>query len=162
MSRKSLRTKKKELTKLSLKQDEASKHLHLVKGQYDHKHTHSVTPISADEVEKLHNIDPTLVTRLFNIVEAGLEAEKEETKKFYEAVEREQENDKLTITSKANNDKRAMNYAFFTIFFLVIVGSLFIYFNHEYIGGAILTSVLLGVVKAMLGKKDKSEKKEDE
>jgi len=162
LSKKSLRQQKKDSLRETLRQDEASKHLHLVKGQYDHKHTHSVTPISADEVEKLHNIDPTLVTRLFNIIETGLEAEKEETKKFYEAVEREQENDKLAITSKANNDKRAMNYAFSTIFFLVIVGSLFIYFNHEYIGGAILTSVLLGVVKAMLGKKDKSEKKEDE
>ena len=158
MSRKSLRAQKKELAKVNLKQDEASKHLHLVKGQYDHKHTHSVVPISADEVEKLHNIDPTLVPRLFNIIESGLESEKEETKKFYEAVEREQENDKLAITTKANNDKMAMNYAFITIFFLVLVGSVFIYFGHEYIGSAVLTSVLLGVVKAMLGKKEKTEK----
>ncbi|MDS1371052.1 hypothetical protein RJ999_08090 [Aliarcobacter butzleri] len=161
MSRKSLRQQKKDSLRATINPNEASKHLHLVKGQYDHKHTHSVTPISADDVERLHNIDPTLVPRLFGIIESGLQAEKEETKKFYEAVEREQENDKLAITSKADNDKKAMNYAFFTIFFLVFVGALFIYFNHEYIGGAVITTVLLGVVKAMLGKKDKSEKENE-
>lgn len=161
MSKQSIRQQRKDLAKLNSKQDEAYKHLHLVSGQHNHKHTHSVTPISADEVEKLHNIDPALVPRLFNIIENSLEAEKEETKKFYEAVEREQENDKLAISSKYDSDKKAMNYAFITIFFLMIAGSILIYFGFELIGGAIVTTVLLGVAKAMLSKKDKSEEKEN-
>lgn len=160
MSRKSLRQQKKTLSKANHLQDE-SRHLHLVAGKHDHKHTHSLSPISADEVEKLHNINPEFVTRLFKIIENGLDAEKEETNQFYEALEREQENDKLAITSKANNDKRAMNYAFFTIFFLVAVGSIFIYLDFGYVGYPLVTVVLLGVVKAMLWNKNNGEDKDN-
>ena len=158
MNKRSLRKQKKDFEEVNTKkQGEASKHLHLISAKYDHKHTHSVSPISADEVEKLHNIDPTLVPRFFEMIENGLESEKEESRRFYESVQREQENDRIAITSKYNNDKNAMNYAFITIFFLMIAGSAFIYMGFEFIGGAVVTTVLLGVAKAMLQKKQEKE-----
>ena len=144
--------KQKKLARTQQAQQIEAKHLHLVAGQHNHKHTHSLSPISADEVEKLHNINPELVDRLFKIMENGLIAEEQENKKFYEALEREQENDRLAITTKAENDKNAMKSASSIIVLLIIVGSVLIYFNHEIIGGTVLTTVLLGVARAMFKK----------
>lgn len=154
---KSLRQRKKDIQKHQDKQHQ--EHLHLVAGQHNHRHsvTHSVAPISADEVERLNNIDPLLVNRIFSIMETSLEIENSEQKKFYEAIQREQENDQLSITSKHNSENKAIKYAMFTMVFLILSGAGFVYFGYDWIGGGLITTVMLGIIQSILKREHKKE-----
>jgi hypothetical protein len=157
----SLRKQKKAYLKHS-PTEKVSNHLHLVAGEHKHNHTHSITPISADEVQKLNDINPVYVDRLFDIIDKSLESERQESISYYKAVEKEQQNDELSIIKKSEDATKAMRYAFSAISFLMLCGSLLIYFNHELIGGTVVTTVLLGVAKAMLSKKDKNKEEAEE
>ena len=161
MSGKSLRARKKAASKAAHKErQKLNANLHLIAGEHKHNHTHSITPISADEIQKLSNIDPSYPNRLFTLMENSLDAEKEETKRYYDAIQREQDNDKLSILKQSNDNSIAIIASFVAMVFFMICGSILIYFNHEVIGGTIVTTVLGGIVKAILTKKN--NKKEDE
>jgi len=140
--------------------EKVAKNLHFHKGEYDHKHTHLITPISADEIEKLNSINPTYAYKLFNIIEKSLDIEKEDSKNFYEAIQREQENEKLSIIKNYEDNKRTTFFAFFTLIFLTACGSILIYFGHKYIGGLLLSTVLVSIIQAILFKR--KNKKEEE
>jgi hypothetical protein len=149
---KSLRQRKKAIAKQQAPK-ELEKHLHLVAGNHKHSHTHSISPISADEIEKLHHINPQYATRLFDLLQDGLDAEKQEAKSFFDAVEREQANDRLLIESEKKNNNKAMLLSFSAMVILMLCGTGLVYFGYEYIGGAVLTTVIMSVVKSILSKK---------
>lgn len=132
-------------------------HLHYVAGEHKHNITHTITPISADEIERINNISPELVSRLFSIIENSLEAEKQETQNFYDAVEREQKNDELSISEQSQNTKKAIKYSFISMIILMISGIITLALGYPWIGGAIMTTVLLGVVRAILKQKEPKE-----
>lgn len=90
-------------------------------------------------------------------MESSLDSEKEETQRYYDAIQREQENDKLSIESQSKDTKLSILVSAFTMLFLTAVGSTLIYFEHEFIGGTIVTTVLLGIVRAILLKKSSSK-----
>lgn len=122
-------------------------HLHLVKGEQQVNYSHS--PISASDIEKLEAINPLYVKELFTIMKESVEVEKQETNNFYAAIEREQSNDKLAIEKDSKNKSDAMKLAIFVMMFFMISGSVFVYFGYELIGGSIVTTVLLGFIKAL-------------
>jgi len=134
-------------------------HLHYVAGEHKHNVTHTITPISADEIERIHKIDHSYADRFFNIIESSLEAEKQETQNFYNAVEREQKNDELSILKQSENNNKAIKYSFLSMIILMICGIITLALGYPWIGGAIMTTVLLGVVRAIL--KQKEPKEED-
>ncbi|MFW9627728.1 MAG: hypothetical protein ACMV1K_13460 [Sulfurospirillum sp.] len=131
-------------------------HLHLVRGEQQVNHSHS--PIPASDIEKLYAINPKYVDELFSIMKESVEIEKQETNNFYSAIEREQANDKLAIEKDAKNKAEAIRLIIFVVIFLMISGSAFVYFGYEVIGGAIVTTVLLGIIKAFFT--DSNKKKE--
>jgi predicted amino acid-binding ACT domain protein len=156
---KSLRKRKNLLQKQNPTQKVFSNHnhLHYVAGEHKHNVTHTITPISADEIERIHSVSPELVDRLFNIIESSLEAEKQETQNFYNAVEREQKNDELSILKQSENNQKAVKYSFLSMIILMICGIIAIVSGYPWIGGAIMTTVLLGVVRAILKQKEPKE-----
>jgi len=148
LSKKSLRKRKK-----SLQQEKEKANLHLVAGEYKLNHTHSITPISADELEKIYNINPEYVDRLLNIVEDSLKIEKEENEKFYKAIDKEQENEKLEIIKKHDIANKSLIFASIVIVIFMTIGSILLYFGHEYVGGAMLTTVIATIIKAIFLRK---------
>jgi len=132
-------------------------HLHLVKGEQQVNHSHS--PIAATDIEKLHALNPKYAEDLFDIMKKSVKVEEEETSKFYNAIDKEQDNDKLAIERNSENKKLAMILATSLIVIMLISGIGLIYYGYSKIGGSLITVVMLGVVKSMLtGKSDKSEK----
>jgi len=162
LSRKSLtKRKKQQIAKQNENASVRHEHLHLVKGEQQVNHSHS--PISATDIERLHNIDPKYVDDLFDIMKTSVDVEEKETSKFYKAIDKEQENDKLAIIKDADNKKLAMILATVLIMILLVTGIGLIYFGYIKIGGSLITVVMLGVVKSMLtGKSDKSESTTDD
>lgn len=147
--------------KLALSKDNKKvrhEHLHLVKGEQQVNHSHS--PISASDIERLEAINPQYVQELFSIMKESINIEKQETNNFYAAIEREQSNDKLAIEKDAKNKSEAIRLVIFTVVFLMISGSVFVYFGHEVTGGAIVTTVLLGIIKAFFTNSGKKEEKQ--
>lgn len=132
-------------------------HLHYVAGEHKHNVTHTITPISADEIERIYNINPDFANRLFTIIESSLESEKQETQSFYNAVEREQKNDELSILKQSENTQKAIKYSFISMIILMLTGIATLALGYPWIGGAIMTTVLLGVVRAILKQKDDKE-----
>jgi len=162
LSSKSLRKRKKAVAAKNKNTKSLNANLHLVAGEYKHDHTHSITPISANEIQSLYDIDPSYPERLFTLMENSLEGERKETQRYYDAVEREQENDKLSITTQSRDTKLSILMSVFSMVFLTVLGSILIYFEHEVIGGTIVTTVLLGIVRAILLKKSTSKLDDEE
>ena len=158
MGRKSLRKAKKQREKASLKESHS---LHLVGGRLDHNHniTHSHTPISASEIEKLDAINPEYTKELLSIMKTTIENDRYETESFYKSVDKEQENDRREIESNFEQKTRSAKYAFSAIGILLFAGiSLIIYganIDNDLIigtGGTTIGVVLLGVARAFLSK----------
>lgn len=149
--------KRKKLAASKESQRVRHEHLHLVKGEQQVNHSHS--PISASDIEKLEAINPQYVKDLFSIMQKSIEVEENETNKFYTAIEKEQSNDRLAIEKDSKNKSDAMKLAIFVMVFLMISGSVFVYFGYEIIGGSIVTTVLLGFIKALFTGNSKKEEK---
>ena len=149
--RKAQKAQKSQIAKLS-----RSENLHLVKGEHNHQVTHSHTPISADEIQKLEEINPEYVDRLLTILEKSVDTESRERDLFFKAVEKEQENDKLAIEKESELKDKSMSFASKIIFSFLGVSIGCLYFGYWQITSVIITVGLVGVLKAMFSKdKDK-------
>ena len=157
MSSKSLRkiqkAKRSQVAKLS-----RSENLHLVKGEHKHNVTHSHTPISADEIEKIQSINPEYVDRLFTIVENSIDTERRERELFFNAVDKEQENDKLAIEKESETKKFALIFALAIILSFLAVALFCFYKGYWQVGSVIITVGLVGVIVPLYSKgKNKKE-----
>ncbi len=152
------RTLKKHL-KENKKTEKVSKSMHLVAGKHEHNITHSIAPISASEIEKIEAINPEYVNRLFNIVEKSLDLEKQEMEKYFEAIDHEQQNDELEIIAKNERTIKSLQYATGLTVFLIIVSLIFAFKGQEGIAVAIVTVLLVSIIKGIFSKnKDKDTK----
>jgi hypothetical protein len=142
------RTKKQ--NKISKSKPINNKHLHLVAGQ--HQHTHSLSPVTANDIKELEAINPEYGKKLFKLLEDGLELEKQEVLEHYESVKREQENDKLSIEKQVSLRTEALKTAKFVIVFLVSSSFIFAFFGYEKIAGTIITVTLIAIIKAIFTK----------
>jgi hypothetical protein len=127
-------------------------HLHLVEGQ--HNHTHSITPISASEVEKLEAINPDYVKELFSIINKSMELEKEEMNRYFDAIQKEQENDELAIIAEDAINSKQLKYATSLIIVLVIASAGFAYYGFKEIAYAIIGTLLIAIINGIFRKKD--------
>ncbi len=150
MSIKSLR--KAEKAKRS-QQTKFAHNLHLVKGEHKHNITHSHTPISADEIERIEKINPEYVSQLFNLLDKSLEIEKHDREMFYSAIDKEQENEKLSTIKQSEDNQKSMKFAGFTIAVFLTTSLIFASIGETIIAGGIITVGLLGVIKAIFTKK---------
>lgn len=130
-----------------------SHNLHLVKGEHNVVHSH--TPVSADEIQKLQDINPEYVDRLFKIIEKSVDIELIEKDLFYKAIEREQENDRLAIEKESETKNKAMTFAFIVISFFIALTTGCFYFGYWEIGSLIITVGLVGILKAIFTQDDK-------
>ncbi len=132
-----------------------SQNLHIVAGKHQHDITHSVAPISATEIEKLENINPKYVDRLFDIIEQSVRVEEKEKILYFDAIKREQENDKLSIEKQAELKNKALSLSGKVILGMMLSAILFAYLGYELIAGAIVTTGLAGIIKAILSRNKK-------
>ena len=151
MSNKSLR--KIEKSRRSRTAKLTSQNLHLVKGE--HSVTNSHSPISADELHKLTELNPAYADRLIGIMESSIAIEQQERELFYNAIDKEQENDKLAIESETNLKEKSLYFTIIIIGAFLISSLIFAYSGHEVIAGTIITVGLVGVIKAMFSKNKK-------
>ncbi len=135
--------------------EKVSKNLHLVKGE--HSVTHSHSPISADEIEKLVAINPDYADRLFDIMEKSLDLEEKEINLYFKAVDKEQENDELAIVKQADIAKNSLVLSSVTLVFLILSAVGFVYMEQPWIAGLVMSSVVGVVIKAIMGKKASKE-----
>ena len=145
--RKAQKAKKSQITKLS-----RSENLHLVQGEHKHQVTHSHTPISADEIQKLQDINPQYVDRLLTILEKSVDTEAKERELFFSAVDKEQENDKLAILKESELKTNAISFATKIIFSFLSVSTVCFFLGYWEIGSFIITVGLVGVLKSMFSK----------
>lgn len=138
--------------------EKVSKNLHLVAGKHEHNITHSVTPISASEIEKLEALNPQYVDRLFNIVEKSLEIEDKEMNRYFNTIEQEQSNDELAIISKDNMTTKSLQYATAITIFLIIAALVFTYFGFEYIAYIIVSVVIIAIIKGIFSGSSSKDK----
>ncbi len=134
--------------------EKVSKNLHLVKGE--HNITHSHAPISADEIERLEAINPEYVNRLFSIMEKSIEVEEKEVELYFEAVDKEQNNDELSIIEQSELANKSLTYSVFILIFLILSSLGFTLLGYPIIAGMIISSVIGVVIKAVLSKKEKN------
>ncbi|WP_455755935.1 hypothetical protein [Sulfurimonas sp.] len=154
---------RKQIKRRKVEKVTTTQNLHLLAAKHEHAHTHSVAPISASEIEKLEAINPDYVDRLFSIMEKSVAVEEKEVNMYFEAVAKEQENDELYIYAKTDISKTAIHFSTGLVIFLILSAIGFAYFDLVYIAGALVTTVIGVVVKAIM--KDntptESDKKED-
>jgi hypothetical protein len=150
-----LKSLRKGAKKHNTKVPKLSQNLHIVAGNHHHDVIHSVAPISATEIEKLESINPEYVNRLFNIMEQSIQTEEKERALYFDAIEREQENDKLSIEKQAELKNNALLLSGKVILGMILSSLIFAYLGHEIIAGAIITTGLVGIVKAILSKNKK-------
>lgn len=157
MSKKSLRKLKKETQKETQK---VSQNLHLLGGKVDVTHSHS--PIAVTEIKDLDELNPQYAKDLIEIIKKSVDNDRLETELYYKAVDKEQENDKLSIVTKSKDKNRSIISAFLIITLLIVTGGVLIYTGYPWIGGAVLTTVLGTIGKAVFfdSSKEKEEKEE--
>lgn len=128
--------------------------------QEQHLHTHhtSLSPLSADDIESIHNLNPNYVERILSIVEKNIETENIETKSFYNAIENEQKINEMKMNGELKLVLRGQIFALFAIIFLPIIAFVFAYNGNFYIAGILASSVLMLAIKYFIGKKDTKKK----
>ena len=134
--------------------ERVSKNLHFIKGEHNVNHSHS--PISADEIERLVAIDANYADRLFTIMEKSVELEGKEVELYFNAVKKEQENDELSILEQSKIGTKSLYLSVIVLTFLIFSAAGFAYMGKDLIAAGIVTAVIGVVIKAIMGKSDKS------
>ncbi len=90
--------------------------------------------------------------RLFDIIEQSVLVEEKEKILYFDAIKREQENDKLSIEKQAELKNKALSLSGKVILGMMLSAMVFAYFGYGYIAGAIVTTGLAGIIKAILSR----------
>ena len=136
--------------------EKVAKSLHFVRGEHNINHSH--TPISADELERLVAINPEYVQRLFSIIEQSVTLEGREIELYFDAVKNEQEKDKEFSRLQEKIASKSLYVSSAVIVFLIGSAVLFVWLKQPLIAGAVVSTVIGVVVKAIMGKSSENEK----
>ena len=139
--------------------DKVSKNMHWVAGKHEHNVNYSHSPISASEIEKLCEINPSYADKLIAIIETGLENDKKDRESFYAAVDKEQDNDRLAIQGEISAKKISMLVAGGIVFGFLISAMIFAFLKQYEIAGGIITIGLVGVLTAIFTNNGNKTKK---
>ena len=136
--------------------------LHAHMHRHEHDHRVSVSPYpSANEIDRLHSINPEFATILMNTIAKRVEADIQidHSKIKLEQKEQELRSQKLGILDRRL--KRGQNYGLFALIFLGCITMSLVYMEVYIIAGFFATTTIVGSIVAFTGINMQSSKEDD-
>ncbi len=130
--------------------------------EHNHQHQLTVSPFpSAIEMEKIHQINPTILETMMTTVQIQVNADIQNNLQKINLEKEEQELRKIEVLGDIEHKKRGQNYGLIALIFLGIVTLGLVYFEAYKTAAAFATITIIGGTTAFTGFSSSDKNKTD-
>ena len=134
------------------------------KHEHNHQHQLTISPFpSATEMEKIHSLDPSILSRMMDMAESQIKADIENSKEKIILEKEEQKIRKTEVEGDIQHKARGQKYGLTALIFLGFVTLGLVYFQAYKTAAAFATITIIGGTTAFtgLGKNENKKNKKN-